>query len=82
MKSRKTLAVGIAAASISAGVAAPAQAEATTPQTAQVAQAATPEPYTPITGSLRMAPVFLASPIVLPAVLLYAIWVRLNPGLG
>ena len=82
MKIRKTLAVGIAAASISAGVAAPAQAEATTPLTAQVAQAATPEPYTPITGSLRMAPVFLASPIVLPAVLLYAIWVRLNPGLG
>ncbi|MEO5311784.1 hypothetical protein [Corynebacterium sp. c24Ua_83] len=34
VKIRKTLVVGIAAASISAGVAAPAQAEATTPQTA------------------------------------------------
>ncbi len=49
MKVRKTLAVGIAAASISAGVAAPAQGEATTPQTAQVAQAArtegTPSPH-------------------------------------
>ena len=43
MKVRKTLAVGIAAASISAGVAAPAQGEATTPQTAQVAQAARTE---------------------------------------
>ena len=43
MKIRKALAVGIAAASISAGVAAPAQAEATTPQTAQVAQAARTE---------------------------------------
>ena len=40
MKIRKTLAVGIAAVSITAGVAAPAQAEATTPQTAQTSQVA------------------------------------------
>ncbi|MGJ4101708.1 hypothetical protein ACN4C7_06665 [Corynebacterium macclintockiae] len=80
MKVRKTLAVGIAAASISAGVAAPAQAAAPKPALSQ--QAAKPAPYSPITGSLRMAPILLASPIVLPAALLYAIWVRLNPGLG
>ena len=80
MQVRKTLAVGIAAASISAGVAAPAQAAAPKPALSQ--QAAESEHYSPITGSLRIAPVFLASPIVLPAALLYAIWVRLNPGLG
>ncbi|MGJ4170411.1 hypothetical protein [Corynebacterium macclintockiae] len=69
MKVRKTLAVSIAAASISAGVAAPAQGEATTPQTAQVAQAApterTPSPTSSLSNiapgwfSLLLAPGFL-----------------------
>ncbi len=69
LKVRKTLAVGIVAASISAGVAAPAQAEVTTPQTAQVAQAArtegTPSPTSSLSNiapgwfGLLLAPGFL-----------------------
>lgn len=84
MKIRKTLAVGIAAASITAGVAAPAQAQAQAPapQSSLSQQGGAPKSANPIAGSLNGVPLLLAVPIMIPWLAFYAIWVALHPGQG
>lgn len=82
MKIRKTLTVGIAAASITAGVAAPAQAQAPAPQSSLSQPGSTPKSANPIAGSLNGVPMLLAFPIMIPGLALYAIWVALHPGQG